>query len=249
MAIYLGTNQVGVNTNIGPSGQLAFMKNGNLLTTKTYSFKLSDTNYSSITPSTTSQTLTLPATTYTTNGGTSIICHKIGQSYDGTIIKYTSDLDTKFYMIFMQESHDYAYTVGDSTLNTIPYGIKTNFYYINVPYRYSTSYPITSYGTSSSSSIYTNGTLYKENNAYKSSSGIGIYVNSSSQISIQSNYIDLKISSLTVRADTSKFAVDALNYLNPSNITFNITWKVYQCEDNPYLYIYKRLYTDLYPTT
>ena len=65
MAIYLGTDKVRLSGTNGGYGL-----NGRLLLTKTYSINLGQTNYSSLTPSTTSQNLTLPATTYSTSGGT-----------------------------------------------------------------------------------------------------------------------------------------------------------------------------------
>ena len=92
MAIYLGTNEVSF---AGPNG--GFMLNGRLIATKEYEFKLSDTNYSSLTISTTAQTLTLPATTYS-SASTSIICYRLGQDYDGTVINlYNHD-----YVIFFE---------------------------------------------------------------------------------------------------------------------------------------------------
>ncbi|MBO7080169.1 MAG: hypothetical protein J6W64_10330 [Bacilli bacterium] len=92
MAIYLGTDKVSL---AGTSG--GFMLNGRLIATKEYEFKLSDTNYSSLTISTTAQTLTLPATTYS-NASTSITCHRLGQDYDGIMI----DLYNHDYVIFFE---------------------------------------------------------------------------------------------------------------------------------------------------
>ena len=92
MAIYLGTNEVSL---AGPNG--GFMLNGRPIATKEYEFKLSDTNYSSLTISTTAQTLTLPATTYS-SANTSITCYRLGQDYDGTVI----DLYNHDYVIFFE---------------------------------------------------------------------------------------------------------------------------------------------------
>lgn len=84
MAIYLGENKISpAGTNGG------FMLNGRLLTTKTYSFNLGQTNFSSITPTTSTQTLTLPATDYS-SASTNITCIRVGKTYDGTIIDRTA---------------------------------------------------------------------------------------------------------------------------------------------------------------
>jgi len=83
MAIYLGSNEV-TFAGLGGGG---YMPNSRELITKTFNFTLADTNYSSITStiSTTAQTLTLPATSYS-SAGTSITCFRIGADYDGTVI-------------------------------------------------------------------------------------------------------------------------------------------------------------------
>ena len=84
MAVYLGLNQVGIANLIEkPDDQYGFLKNSQLIKTVTYDLLLSNTDFSSLTISTTSQNLTLPATTYS-NAGTSITVDRVGEAYDGT---------------------------------------------------------------------------------------------------------------------------------------------------------------------
>ena len=100
MALYLGTNKVGI---IGPND--GFLINGRLLVQKDYTINLGQTNYSELTISTTSQNLTLPATTYTTTPSTTIICYRIGANYDGTIV----DFNTFDYVGFVECVIEYNY--------------------------------------------------------------------------------------------------------------------------------------------
>jgi hypothetical protein len=112
MAIYLGEDKISL---AGTNG--GFMLNGRLIATKEYEFKLSDTNYNSLTISTTAQTLTLPATSFS-NAGTSITCFRLGVSYDGTPINlYNHD-----YVVFLESVTTYNYS---SSVSGTIHGIKS----------------------------------------------------------------------------------------------------------------------------
>ena len=83
--------------------------NATLLYTANYDVKLSDTNYSSLTPSTSSQYLTLPATAYS-SAGTSV-------TYD----EYSCSVDlTSKVLVFVIDCYtDMAYTTDESTMGLI----------------------------------------------------------------------------------------------------------------------------------
>ena len=114
MAIYLGTNQISYS---GTNG--GYMINGHLILTKTYTFNLGQTNYSSLTPSTTAQSLTLFTTDYTTTAGTTIKCYRIGEAYDGIII----DRNMHDYVIFFECITNYNY--GSNNVSSTIHTIKT----------------------------------------------------------------------------------------------------------------------------
>ena len=112
MSIYLGTDLV---TLAGPDA--GFLEGGRLIAKKTYSFKLSDTNFSSLTLSTTAQNLTLPATDYTTTGQTTTTVYQIGEDYDGTIINRSLYNYNVFYETKI--TYDYGSNNMSSTLHAI----------------------------------------------------------------------------------------------------------------------------------
>lgn len=242
MAIYLGTDKVSL---AGTSG--GFMLNGRLIATKEYEFKLSDTNYSSLTISTTAQTLTLPATTYS-NASTSITCHRLGQDYDGIMI----DLYNHDYVIFFEQLITYAYS---SSVSGTIHGIKSVFVRDQHEGRYYSSFNATtgqlntsgnptwsnSYITSQSRLLY-----QKADNTYgQSANGYGIKSSSnpaSFGVSNSKGYINLTLSSIQAQANDSYFPVAAMDALNTTNTKIKSIWYIYEGDKSMFGQIYNRAY-------
>lgn len=248
MAIYLGNNKIAPVITKDPL-LIGYMTNGKLIATKTHSFKLSDTNFSSITPTTSNQSLTLPATTYTTSPATSIICHKLGESYDGTII----NRDTHDYLVYFECFFDYVYT---QSMTGTTHGIRTSLVLTNSSYTYHGLNATGEISTSTSTSSYSAPSCYpllyqKEDNSYGSLSGYGIYINSGSYIAdFYSNYINLKLSYMYVRGHATYFSIDSIQLIKPADMTLNFTWKVYEGDKNFYSNTYEYAYSKLAnPTT
>ena len=242
MAIYLGTNQVAPIITKDPA-LVGWMENGKLIATKTHSFKLSDTNFSSITPTTSSQNLTLPATTYTTSPATTIVCHRLGQSYDGTII----DRSAHDYLICCEYSWDYVYT---QSMTGVIHGIRTGAVLNYGSYKY---YGIANTGQLNSTVTYSTLTaptsyilLYqKADNTYSTSTtSYGICMSSASAIgTFQTNYINLELASLAVRGSDAYFPVSSIQLIKPADMTLSFTWKVYEGDKNIYTDVYSLAYS------
>lgn len=242
MAIYLGTNK------ISPVGPNAFLTNGHLLTTKTYSFNLGQTNYSSITPTTSQQSLNLFTTAYTTTVGTSIICYRLGSSYDGTEInRYNND-----YVILGKAVVEYNY--GTNNVTSTIHGIRSTYardYYFT---RYTTSINSSTgqIGTSignQTGGTYTNSCtpyLYqKVDNTYAITTSQGIYVGGASASlsgSAGAEYMDLTFGPLYVKYNDSYCPLTCLQAINPSQTIINITWEVYEGSRNSLGWIYNESY-------
>lgn len=228
MGVYLGSNKVGVNS-VSMIPSEGFIQNGKLIAEKTYSFKLSDTDYDSKTISTSSQALILPATTYTANPNSTIICHKIGENYDGTVINY----DNFDYIVHFTAYWDFVYTQTDSIMNNLIHGKKYAyicFYYPAKWYGINTDgTKKSSLSTSSSDHLYNSRFLYRKvDGTYGTNTTYGIYFNSSSNISVYSDVINLGLSNLYTRSNESYFQLEAMNYIKSSDITMNFAWKIYQ---------------------
>lgn len=247
MAVYLGSNKVGPSfTTEKPDDQYGFLKNSQLIKTVTYDLPLSSTNFSSLTISTTSQNLTLPATTYTTTPSTTITVAKSGEDYDGIII----DRANHDYVVIGEGYWTYVYTQNEATMNTMIHGIKSGmckdsqtgwYYQINTDGTLKT--------TPSFTSGYCTGQCYhlyrKVNGQYATISTYGINVTGASASFSTSNnkdYIDFTLGSATVRAHASYFPVDAMNYIDPNNMTLHFIWKVYEGDKNVVSTIYKTVY-------
>jgi hypothetical protein len=243
MALYLGNNQISL---AGTNG--GFGLNGHLLLTKTYSINLGQTNYSSLTPSTTSQNLTLPATTYSTSGGTTITCFRIGESYDGTKI----DFNGHDYVGFAECVTEYNYGANNvfGTIHPIRHCQVRDYQEGRYDSALNTSTgSLSTSGNPSQSSSYISGPsvlLYqKADNTYTFyASGTGIYHSGTSAFSwsTSSNYIDLKLGTIAVVANASYAPVAALTAVNPANTTVTITWYLYECDKAAYGYEYSRAY-------
>lgn len=240
MAIYLGTDKVSLG---GTNG--GFMLNGRLIATKEYEFKLSDTNYSSLTVSTTAQSLTLPATTYS-NASTTITCFKLGVSNDGTII----DVYNHDYIVIIETVTSYVYS--SSIADTI-HGIKSVYvrewnegkYYGSVDSatgQLNTAANPTYAGATATS---TARLLYqKADNTYAlSTTNYGVYgtpTPAAIGITNGEGYLDLKLSSFSVRANSTYFPEAAMNLLDTTNTKIKSTWYIYEGDKSMYGQVYGR---------
>ena len=240
MALYLGTNKVGI---IGPND--GFLINGKLLVKKDYTINLGQTNYSELTISTTSQNLTLPATTYTTTPSTTITCRRIGANYDGTIV----DFNTFDYVGFVECVIEYNY--GTNDVSSVIHGIRSSYArdFQEGKYRQgvnSSTGQLTT--TISKNSSYITGItpiLYqKADSTYGMTTAQGIYHNGTSNItwSTSSNYIDLKLGTICVKANDSYCPVSSLELINPAATTVKMTWYIYEGNKSMYGNIYTRGY-------
>lgn len=239
MALYLGTNQVDI---MGPSE--GFMKNGRLIATKNFEFKLSDTNFSSITPTTTAQSLNFPATDYSV-AGTSVTCFRLGSQYDGTII----DPSNHDYVVFFESVAEFAYS---SSVSGTIHGIRGVYTRDFQHGRYRNSID-SSTGMINTSSLSTTGSTYltsrslllyqKADNTYAVyTTAYGVYLAPTPAAIVGSNassgYINLNLASMSVRAHDSYFPVAAIQALNTTNTKIKNTWYVYEGDQSMYGKIY-----------
>lgn len=242
MAIYLGTNKVDLG---GTNG--GFMLNGHLIATKTYSFNLGQTNFSSITPTTSTQTLTLPATSYSTSGGTTITCFRLGEDYDGTLINRTAH----DYVVFQKYEIDFNY--GTNNVNSMIHGIRVGGARDHHFGKYiagvvNTTGVLTEIITNSGSYINAvHPLLYqKADGTYAMASSQGIY-GSTTPASISTtngkDSMDLKYGSVYVKYSDSYFPLAALQALNPTNTIFTVTWEIYEGDKSMYSHIYDTAYS------
>lgn len=241
MAIYLGTNQVSYT---GTNG--GYMLNGRLITTKEYELKLSDTNFSSLTVSTTAQSLTLPATDYSSSG-TSVTCFRLGNDYDGTPI----DLYNHDYIVLFEAITTYNYS---SSISGTIHGIRNVYTAAQSEGRYyntlnSTTGQRNTSGdptTGSSASVTRALLLYqKADNTYAIyTTAYGIYCAPTPAFTTNSNggYINLNLSSVSVRGNDSYFPVSAINALNTTTTKINCKWYVYEGDKSLYGQVYDRAY-------
>ena len=236
MAIYLGTNKISpAGTNGG------FMLNGHLLTTKTYSFNLGQTNFSSITPTTSTQSLTLPATDYS-SAGTSITCVRVGKTYDGTVIDRTAH----DYYIFRQYVINYNY--GTNNVSSTIHPIRGTGSY---DYTYGRYYGSVNPSTGITTDTYTYGGTYtasaypmlyqKADNTYALTTSQGIYGGSTAAsytTNSSGDYLNLSFSTFYVKYNDSYCPLAALQAINPANTIITITWEVYEGDVGQYSKIY-----------
>lgn len=242
MAIYLGTNKVDyVGTNGG------YMLNGHLILTKTYSFNLGQTNYSSLTPSTTAQTLTLFTTDYTTTAGTTIKCYRIGENYDGTII----NRDAYDYVIFFECVINYNY--GSNNVSSTIHGIRSTYVkdfqegkYRNTVIAATGEQNITYTKSASNITIVTPFLYQKADNTYAVTTSQGIYHSGTTIASFNTadskDYIELQCGAFSLKAHDTYCPASSLALINPSQTTVQATWYIYEGDRSMFTNIYDRAY-------
>lgn len=248
MAIYLGTNQVGVNTNFNPDG---YLKNGRLLTTKTYSFNLGQTNFSSLTPSDTAQTLTLPATNYTAAGGTTMTCFKLGADFDGTIINRSEHDYTIFYVYNI--NYNYGTNNVTSTIHPIKYSYVKDYIHGKYSNSISTSTGERTYAswtlTGSTSTTTTSALLYQDaGNSYRgtTTTTYGLYLSNTTMCSFGStsnvDYLELRSGTISLKTGTY-VPLEALQAVNASQTIITLTWYIYEGDRGYYTNLYDLAWT------
>lgn len=235
MAIYLGENKISpAGTNGG------FMLNYKLIATKTYSFNLGQTNFSSITPTTSTQSLTLPATDYS-SAGTSITCARVGKDYDGTVIDRTAH----DYYIFRQHIMNYNYGSNNvsGTIHPIRGTGGYNYFYGHYRDGIDSSTGITTdrYTYSGSVASVMPMLYQKANNTYAITTSQGIY-GGNTPIDYVSNtagdYLNLNFSYFYVKYNNSYCPLAALQAINPANTIITITWEIYEGDVSEFSKVY-----------
>ena len=242
MSIYLGSNKVAL---AGTDGA-GFMPGGKVLATKTYSFNLGQTNYSSITPTTTAQTLTLPATDFTA-AGTTMTCFKIGEAFDGTII----NRDLHDYIILFTTVITYNY--GTNNVSSTIHGIRSSFAkdFHQGKYRSSvdssTGQLTSTYGKNTNYITSVAPFLYqKANNTYALTTSQGIYHSGSTigsfGISNGKDYIELKCGAYSVKYSDTYCPLASLQAINPANTIVQCTWYIYEGDKSMLTNVYDTAY-------
>lgn len=232
MPIYLGENRVSLS-----SPDAGFLQGGYLVAKKTYSFNLSQTNFSSITPTTSAQNLTLPATDYSA-AGTTITCLRVGEN-DGIVV----DRSTGDYTFYCEVKINHSY--GNNDISSINHGIR----YVSAQEIQYTAYRNTfdaQTGILKADRVVTTGThvtsktilLYqKANNEYVIYGGnSGIYGTASADFGTTNGitYINLKCTTFKVQGNATYFPVDSFSYIDPSQTTIDVTWYIYKGGHNSY---------------
>lgn len=240
MAIYLGENKITLaGTNDG------YMINGRLLVTKNYSFPLSATNFSSLTPSTTAQALTLPATTYSSSSS-SVQCIRIGEAYDGIILN--RDIYDYIVFTFVQIDHNYGSNNMNSTLHTVRTAYGRDYHY-GKSYRNidaNTGILTTAVNKGGSYIGSTNPLLYqKANNTYAiTTNSYGIYGTASAGFNSTNNkdYLYIQASGFYVKASDSYCPVASLQQISPADTIITISCEVYEGDHNAYGHYFTKAY-------
>lgn len=209
-----------------------------LMHTATYTLPLSSTNYSSLTPSTSSQTLTQPATSYTTSASTSVIYDRWGSSYSGVAL----DFGSYNYLVVSEYYVNIAYTTTESSMGLAH---ESGYGYVQVhsigqyprasngTIIYSTS---TTAGTSSvntASSYY--GLVYRNasNTKYLVSATYGLYITPqaptlASTSTLTSNYINFRSPTWAMRTSSTYMNQSAWQYVNPTNTVLHVKQRLYR---------------------
>ena len=241
MGVYLGTEAVSF---AGVSGGYGI--NGHLLTTSTYTFNLGQTNYSTLTVSTTAAAITLPATTYTSTASTTVAAIRIGEDYGGTVI----DRNNHDYVVFTQVKVAYGY--GGNDVSSVIHPIRTAYVrdYQEGKYRNSvtasTGKLTTAYTKNGSYITSTTVLLYQkaDGNYAISAQTYGIYGTATPSFATSNNkdYININCSGFNVRAHATYAPVDTLNLIDPSKTIITITCQVYETDRSSYTNIYDAAY-------
>lgn len=237
MALYLGTNQVQLTQ---PND--GFMMGGHLIATKTYNFNLGQTQFSTITPSTSSQSIPLFTTTYTTTVGNSATCYRIGGTYGAPVI----NTQLFAYLIFYECVVNYNY--GSNNVASTIHGIRSavgrvfaiDHYYTIAS---ATGALSTTFSVGTGSGFTYNNYLYqKANNTYAAyaSTAYGVFPSGSGVASrggtsgASNEYLNLIIPGLNVRLNSTYCPAASIQALVPASTTISCQWKVYEGNQTAY---------------
>lgn len=241
---YLPSEMASAITNI-PSGTNAAWFGGEnpiLLFTKEVEWALSDTNYSSLTPSTTNQYLTLPATSYS-SANQNVILDRWGNGYNGgTALNFAEYNYVVIYDIFTPV----VYTTEESTMALGHQQVMTSSIIIPIAQkpRYSSSiiyYPSdTVSGATSTTPITCSGYWYRTASnvqAYYTTTNYGVGgIYTTPSVSLQSSasltpaYIYFYSGSFRVCANATYMNVSAFDYVNPDETKIHERIKLYQVD-------------------
>jgi hypothetical protein len=199
------------------------MLNGHLITSKTTTFNLGQTDFADKTPTTSNQTLKLPVTTYTTTASTSATFFKIGEAFDGTII----DTAAHDYVVFASWVINFNY--GSNNVSNTIHGIRNagakDYQYGLNNYTINSTTGTGTPGSKSGSYITSPSILLyqKADNTYAATTNTyGVFGSTPGIASISSNVISLQFSSLTIRYSDTYFPLAALQAIDPANTTITI---------------------------
>lgn len=235
-SIYLGSNcVVPYNVNLVKFGA----ENPNMVYDFSKTIYLNETNYSSLTPSTSQQTLQLPATAYTANPSTSIILDRYGPEYHNGTLNWGN----KDYLLVSQVIIDIKYTQNESSL-TMPHALKYGgvcyYYYFKYPstFNITTGYDNNALNSSTNSTQHQTFSVYrKADGTLASGSTYGFYCYPSNillGITNASNpntiYCYFQLSGWYMRGHTTYHDVTAYNYVNATTTSISINCKLYEVD-------------------
>lgn len=210
-----------------------------LLYTATYTLPLSSTNYSSLTPSTSSQTLTQPATSYTTSASTSPTYDRWGSAYhSGSAL----DFSQYNYLVVSEQYVNIAYTTTESTMSLAhAVGFGSVYIYSIGQYPRASSgniiYPTpTTYGTTTAASCGGYYSLEFRNASNTKQIAQTTYGMSASPqtpsfattSSLTSSYINFRAPTWSIRTSTAYMNQNAWQYIDAANTTLYVKQRLYR---------------------
>ena len=210
-----------------------------LLYTATYTLPLSSTNYSSLTPSTSNQTLTQPATSYTTSASTSVTYDRWGSSYHGGAAlnfgEYNYLVVSEYYIYIgyttVESSMGLAHEVGYGYVQIHSIGQYPRVSGGNIIYPTPTTYGNTTVNASS----------YYYSLEYRNASNVkaiaqttyGLYLSPqtptlASTSSLTSSYINFRSPTWSMRTSTTYMNQNAWQYVNPARTMLHVKQRLYR---------------------
>lgn len=205
----------------------------------TYTVTLSDMNYASKTPSTSAQSMTHPATTYTTSRNTNPVFDRWGSEYhSGSALNFAS----YDYFILNDTIVNVAYTSTESSLgiaHSTEYEL-VGFHFIGQRFRLSSGNVIsptsTTYGTTTAVTTTFPNVFYRNasNTLYTATnSSYGVYPavaapTFASTSNLKSNYINFRAPTWSIRTNTTYMNSGAWTYVDSANTTMKNRQRLYQ---------------------
>ena len=240
MALYLGSTPVSmVIPNTRP--WWSYGTNPKFLYEANYQCTLADTDYSTLTPSTSAQSLKFPATTYTASANTNVVFDRYGSGYhNGEALDF---LQYDYYVLADYLIH-VAYTGTESTMGAT-HTVKDTYTAIIYPYRnFTVSNSVVTNGISTNNTItigYTGiGRLWYRNasNAIVAygSQAYGFYFTpsvftlSASNRTVPINYLNFRTPTLSMRANNTYHILASFNSVDATNTIIKIRQRLYRTD-------------------